>query len=143
MQERLRSEEGRYCIANGSGWRSRRSGGSSTYWLPALQFAGPPGKFKRSGKLVCAALNPEENRGPDHLLTTTGKAAKPRCEEEGNQSAVPGRATRRKHTRSFPENVLWDKLLTPVSETMARVREFPCEGPGWMGSQIGNGNGLA
>src|SRR5258708_2739954 len=28
-----------------------------------------------------------------------------------NQSAVPGRATRRKHTRSFPENVLWDKLL--------------------------------
>jgi len=43
-------------IANGSGWRSRRSGGSSTYWLPALQFAGHQ-KVQAEWQLVCAALN--------------------------------------------------------------------------------------
>jgi len=36
-------------IANGSGWRSRRSGGSSTYWASGASVCGATRKFKRSG----------------------------------------------------------------------------------------------
>src|SRR6266853_1676318 len=43
--------------------------------LPALQFAGP--QESSSGVAIgLRGVKSEENRGPDHLLTTTGKARK-------------------------------------------------------------------
>jgi len=74
-RKRLRSEEGRYWYRQRKWLAEPRSGGSSTYWASGASVCGATRKFKRVA-IGLRGVKSEENRGPDHLLTTTGKGRK-------------------------------------------------------------------
>src|ERR1039458_3186361 len=80
--------------------------------LPALQLSGPQENARIVG--ICLhGVKPEKNRSPNYHLTATGKPPQNGVPiKKENQSAVSGRAARRKHLRSTSKIVLRDKLLT-------------------------------